>query len=209
MNKLVELKLNGKIVRYTPEELSIILDSKFSGKPIRLPGTFKRLTVFPMEITPCKFYKARTDAQQESARCKIEYALRTLESNPEKYGIPFELFIPINHESKPIRKLKVQCSEKLHCELTYSTEVDEFLKWAFLIQNEFMSWEELCNEPDNELYPRIILKNNNGYFNIFGGGRMVGNTSSAASIDYRPFYFSNAHPITGAVPQFKRYLSSY
>lgn len=204
MSKMIELELNGKIIRYTPEELSAILAAKFSGNPIRLPGTFKCFTVIPLEIDHQQFYEKRADVQQEAARAKIVSALQILKINPKKYESPFELLFPVNTEDKPIRQLKEHYSAQLHCKLDYSTNIDEFLKWAFMLQNGLMTWEELSNNPDHELYPRLI-RSELGSFYAFGGGRMVGKTSPAATIDSQ-WYFRTDF-VEGTVPQFKRYLN--
>ena len=213
-DKMITLEIEGKEIPYSVAELEAIVS--FATNPYReahaksshlhsfqLPGPkFTTTKVIPLEIDRAFFAEKRMDNLQELARCRILSAIELVRKYPDKYGKPFELVLPTNPCS--VKEFKEMYEWKSLGELEFSTMVDEYLSWGFLLQTGELTWERLCNRPDMRPYPRLVQKD--GLFFTIGGGRMTSAFVPPATISLKFDYLkSNAIP-KGRVVQFKHYL---
>lgn len=123
--------------------------------------------VNPMGIDRKIFLNPRVDdEQQEKTRSIIMEAFAVVDSNPEKYSMPFYIFTSEKSWSgvKTVAELKSYAQEM---QGNMADWVDLGLMWAQKISNG-ATWKSICNDDDTSPWYRMITWKN-GFCRIFGG----------------------------------------
>jgi len=124
------------------------------------------------------FVKKRNTFYEEWVRCCILEALKEARKIP-KYNQPFE----IEHISLPRKVMSLENILKniKAPEESITNRLQETLRWAQMISNGDISWEELCSKPDTANMPRLVLWN--GMIQKIGGGKWAVGYTKKKPID--------------------------
>ena len=130
--------------------------------------SIRRFEVKPAEIDRSIFERKREKYREEWTRQLILEAFKEVEANPERYGKPFTIVIPIKTwKVKSTLELKEMTTDFGGCMLNW---VEQVLEWAQRIANG-ESWKKVCYEPDQEDCYRLIIWKDGKIHNVGGSKR--------------------------------------
>ena len=173
---MTTVKVHGREMIFSEEELKSVLEDYFSPKP----QEGKWFEVNPLAIDQEIFDFKRKDKNQEKTRQIILDAFVELYNNP-KYAKPFRTSFPSkNWETKTADELN-EIAEQLGDHI--ADWVEQALEWAQRISNG-ESWESICNEPDTTEYYRFVLSKYDEYQWLVGGALSFGVDCPAADVEY-------------------------
>lgn len=154
----VTLKVCGREMTFSENELITILESHFSNKTVKTVETQsdgKHYIVDLKTINRSLFDTPRKDRNQEQVRNLILSAFNEADKNPDQYSQPFETIIPKKEYSRKRRKDELYVlAYKLGDHL--ANWVEQFLEFAQRI-SDGEKWESICNNPDISDCQRIII----------------------------------------------------
>lgn len=178
----ITLLVSGREMTFSENELVAILEKHFDTEATQqeeknvqkqaetevaqTPTEGKWFEINPTEIDQRIFYEKKSDRRQERTRQRILEAFFEMKINP-KYARPFETLIPKKTwYTKYVSELRdIACNLGDHM----ADRVEQALEWAQRIANG-ETWEEVCNNPDNANWYRLI-EWENSHTRIVGGSQ--------------------------------------
>jgi len=160
-----------------------------------VPAENKLFEVNPIGIDRAIFEGEKKDEKQKKTRHIILEAFAEVDKNPEKYISTFYTMIPKKNwkDSKTVGELETYAND---LEGQMADWVHQALEWAQRIYNG-ESWDSVCNKEDTAKWYRIILWKD-GYYNLVGGARGLGDESPAT--DVKPDNFKITSEVSYIVP---------
>ena len=207
-DKDITLHVNGRDVKFSKEELEVIVEKHLAcevcqtNKTVKVPVEGEWFEVNPLTIDTIPFEIQRSNSRQEATRKMILNAFLYLKNYPEKYGKPFETMVPV----KTWNKKSVGMLKQLACELGDRTanRIEQAFEWAQRIQNG-ESWESICNQPDTANWYRIVLWGQKSH-RIIGGCSKE--SSTCPPCDSGCSKYNNDLVLDNAVPLVVRYKTT-
>ena len=173
---MTTVKVHGREMAFSEEELKSVLEDYFAPKP----QEGKWFEVNPLAIDQELFEWKRKDRNQEKVRQIILDAFVEVYNNPE-YAKPFRTTFPTkNWETKKVSELK-ELANQMGDHI--ADWVEQALEWAQRIANG-ESWESLCNEPDITNCYRLVLSKYDEHEWIVGGALLFEANCPATDIEY-------------------------
>lgn len=186
----ITLKLYGREMSFSKEELTAILEKHYSKTEI-VKGVRRRLSKIPAEgvyfsvnphLMDLRFFENLSfeNTLQEWTRKRIVKALKKVQENPKKYAKPFKIkWLKKDWDVKTLKELK----EMVAKEGDHPTDsVEQALELAQRILNG-ETWEEVCNQPDTAEHYRLI-EDEDGIWIVVGGSTEADHNSPPAGMDY-------------------------
>ena len=155
---MITLQVNGRIITFTEEDLTTILEEYYTTK-LSKPVEGEWFLVIPNAINRELFEEERFDEQQEWVRMTILDAFAEVDSNP-KYARIFETMWPkktwnVAMDGNELTRIAKLIGDDM------TDWVEQALEWAQRISNG-ESWESLCNTAEEaECYRMITGQDNN------------------------------------------------
>lgn len=205
---MITLKVNGREMEFSEEELENILQEYFSNIIEKQVSTnidskeFEKVVeVNPVIIISKRklFEKRKNDVAQEKARRLILEAIYIAEKDPQKYQKVFQTIVPKKKWNiKTVEQLKlIAISQGGHM----ANWIEQALEWAQrIIDGE--TWIQLCNRPDTSMYYRVI-EWKNGYIRVIGGA--IGCYDNSPAFEIGKVDYDEEHAYKNSVPLIVRY----
>lgn len=189
----VTLKVNGREIIFSEQELVSILEEYFRNKKIPVPTEGVWYKVTPSSIDQNLFKQERKDSSQEKTRKLILEAFEEIKNEPSKarnfiIGMPGKTF-----STKTVDKLRKSAKQIGDRNANW---IEQALQWAQRINNG-ESWEDVCNKPDTANWYRLVIWKN-GYAKCIGGALKVKDNSPASTV--RDKDYSSTDVMNNCIP---------
>ena len=131
------------------------------------------------------------------SRICIQKALNEAKKIP-KYNQPFEVV----HVTLPRKVMSLENILKniKAPEEVITNRLQETLRWAQLLSNGDISWEDLCSKPDTASFPRLVLWN--GMIQKIGGGNWAVGYTNKVPIDLDFVLFKEIEDVKLSITRF-------
>jgi len=152
-----------------------------------LQGNNGEITVIDINsINEELFVQKRKNFYEEWVRCCIVKALK-IAREISKYNQPFEIY-RLTLPRKVMDLTTVLKKNIKEPEETITNRLQETLRWAQILSNGEISWEDLCSKPDTASFPRLVLWD--GMIQTVGGGKWAIGYTNKAPISVDLFLFT-------------------